>query len=189
MTFKRLSGAAFIVDVSGTNLHIIICAHPGHDLVVCSTTVKFGGRFSRWQRFRRYSCWSWDHLLAKNVISHCCKRICALSTKEDSHYLAPKVTSVVWCGTVKALAQAWRTGSPFTSFWKADFTNVKNLRWRVTASHSMDEQHLRTHITFEYFLVLCRTLLNCHQLWSCLIWNKGTYCLPVHSKGIRQGDQ
>ena len=72
-------------------IHTIFCSHPYHDLVVCSTAVKFGRRFSWWKTFRRYSWWSWDNLLAENVISHCCKGICALSTKEDSHYLAPKV--------------------------------------------------------------------------------------------------
>jgi|SRR6218665_1232273 len=59
MTFKRMPGAAFIVDITGTTdclggfspfhgIHTLCFAYPGHDLIANSTRMKFssgiGGR-------------------------------------------------------------------------------------------------------------------------------------------------
>ena len=105
-------------------------SHPNHDLVVHSATVKFGSRFSWRQTFRGNKQRRRDNLLAEDVISHCLKRICVLSTKEERHHLEPKVFDNM-CGLVwdsKTLAQGWRTGSPFTSFWKALFLPTPKIR-------------------------------------------------------------
>ena len=130
-------------------IHTIFCSHPDHDLVLCSTTVKFGSRFSRWQTFRRSSRWSWDNFLAKNVISH----RHALSTKEDSHRLAPEVIDHICCLVwySECIAKSPRDRVPINKFMERSlFAHTEDPRSCVTTSHSMDEHQLRTHIKSEY---------------------------------------
>jgi len=75
-----------------------------------------------------------------------------LATKEEIHYLAPKVfdnlCSLVWDGENIGTRLNDRVYL-YKLLVSTLFANTENLRSRVAISHGMDEQQLRTQIMSE----------------------------------------